>query len=252
MIVSKAKNRVWEFGPFHLNESERLLLRDGRPVGLTPKVFDTLVALVERGGRLVGKDELMERLWPDNFVEEGALTRNISDLRKALGEERYIETVPKRGYRFVAPVREAGDDGAALIVEKTTEAHIVIEEEEEALAGVANIRASRIWSAKPATLLRMAGFGLLIVGAVLGLREFYRSKAPSEEPHSAFRTARVSQFTTSGNVLTAAISPDGKYVATALDEGGLQPIPSTGGGQHEQRSSDSARSGGLLGTDFFK
>lgn len=73
----------------------------------------------------------MERLWPDTFVGEGTLTRNISDLRKALGEEKYMETVPKEGYRFVASVREIDDEGATLIVEKTTEAHLVIEDGEE-------------------------------------------------------------------------------------------------------------------------
>jgi TolB-like protein/DNA-binding winged helix-turn-helix (wHTH) protein/Flp pilus assembly protein TadD len=131
MVMSKAKHRVWEFGSFRLDESERLLLRDGGTVGLTPKVFDTLIALVEHSGHLVEKEELMQRLWPDTFVEEGALTRNISDLRKALGEEQYIETVPKRGYRFVAPVIEIEGDITTSIVEKTTEAYLIIEEEEE-------------------------------------------------------------------------------------------------------------------------
>ena len=126
MAVSKPKRRAWEFGPFCLDEAERVLLRDGAVVPLTPKVFDTLVALVERSGHLVEKEELIERLWPDSFVEEGTLTRNISDLRKALGGEKYIETVPKRGYRFVAHVRELDYTNTALIVEKTTEAHLVI------------------------------------------------------------------------------------------------------------------------------
>src|SRR5262245_4395556 len=252
MTVNKIKQRIWEFGPFRLDETERLLLRDGSPFGMTPKVFDTLVALLERSGRLVEKDELMARLWPDTFVDEGALTRNISDLRKTLGEERYIETIPKRGYRFVAPVREAGDDGAALIVGKTTEAHIVIGGEEDSLTDAANIPPGRNWAAEPATLSVSArqqavsiakrqkaphsqrglktrlvvtvGSGLLITGAVLGLRGFFKSKAPSEGTRNAFQTTQVSQFTASGNVLTAAISPDGKYVATALNEGGLQSL----------------------------
>src|SRR5262245_7450730 len=150
MTVNRTKQRIWEFGPFRLDEGERLLLRDGQAVGLTPKVFDTLVALLERSGRLVEKDELMARLWPDTFVDEGALTRNISDLRKALSGGRYVETVPKRGYRFVAPVREAGDDGAALIAEKMTEAHIAIEREEEALTDAANIHAGRNGAPEPA------------------------------------------------------------------------------------------------------
>jgi len=114
MVEKKTKQHVWEFGPFRLDESERLLLRNGRPVGLTPKVFDTLVALIEQSGHLVEKEELMARLWPDTFVEEGALTRNISDLRKALGQEQYVETVPKRGYLFVLPVRELAEQRAPL------------------------------------------------------------------------------------------------------------------------------------------
>lgn len=118
MAVSKTKQRVWEFGPFRLDEAERLLLRDGEPVGLTPKVFDMLVALLEHSGHLVEKGALMERLWPDTFVEESALTRNISDLRKALGKEKYVETVPKHGYRFVAEVREV-EDGDSAPTDKT-------------------------------------------------------------------------------------------------------------------------------------
>src|SRR5262245_36764735 len=129
MTVNRTNQRIWEFGPFRLDETERLLLREGEPVGLTPKVFDTLVALLERSGRLVEKDELMAKLWPDTFVDEGALTRNISDLRKALGGERYVETVPKRGYRFVEPVRELTAGSAISIVEKATEAQLAIEEE---------------------------------------------------------------------------------------------------------------------------
>ena len=107
--MSDSAEVSYEFGSFHLNPRERWLLVDGRPLSLTPKAFLTLVALVERGGQLIDKQELMDRLWPDAVVEEGTLARNISDLRRVLGEgpgeRKYIETVPKRGYRFVAPVR---------------------------------------------------------------------------------------------------------------------------------------------------
>lgn len=99
---------VYEFGRFRLDVSEQRLLRDGEPVPLPPKVLDTLKMLVTHGGHVLGKDELMAAVWRDTFVEESSLTRNISLLRKALREEageKYIETVPKRGYRFVAPVR---------------------------------------------------------------------------------------------------------------------------------------------------
>src|SRR6266404_1306587 len=101
---------LYEFGPFRLSTVERLLLRGGEVVPLTPKVFDVLALLVERNGHLLEREELLSAVWTDSFVEEANLTVSISALRKALGEQaggqQYIETVPKRGYRFVASVRE--------------------------------------------------------------------------------------------------------------------------------------------------
>lgn len=99
--------RPVRIGVFTLDPARRLLLRDGRPVALGPKVVDTLTALVERAGELVTKDELMDRLWPNQFVEEANIVQNVYRLRKALasgGLTRAIETLPCRGYRFVAPV----------------------------------------------------------------------------------------------------------------------------------------------------
>jgi TolB-like protein/DNA-binding winged helix-turn-helix (wHTH) protein len=103
---------IFEFGSFRLNPAERLLLRDQAPVHLPPKAFDALLVLVENRGHLLEKDELLRKVWPDTFVEESNLAQHISLLRKALqdGEDgpRYIETVPRRGYRFIAEVRELG------------------------------------------------------------------------------------------------------------------------------------------------
>src|SRR5437763_12379300 len=102
--------QVYVFGPFSLNVRERLLLRGPEVIPLSPKVFDTLVVLVENAGHALSKDELLNKLWPDSFVEESSLTQNVSILRKALGEDparpQYIETIPKRGYRFIADVEE--------------------------------------------------------------------------------------------------------------------------------------------------
>ena len=88
-----------QFGPFHIDVRERVLRRDGQPVPLTPKAFDVLVAFVEQPGRLLSKQELLDKVWPDTFVEESNLTYNVFALRKALGEPadggQYIETVPK-------------------------------------------------------------------------------------------------------------------------------------------------------------
>jgi DNA-binding winged helix-turn-helix (wHTH) protein/TolB-like protein/Flp pilus assembly protein TadD len=114
--MAQQDNHSYEFGRFRLKPAERVLLREGEPVPLTPKVFDILVTLVEHGGQVVAKDDLMKRVWPNTFVEEGNLTQNISLLRKALGESsggvQFIETVPRRGYRFVADTNQSSGNGA--------------------------------------------------------------------------------------------------------------------------------------------
>jgi TolB-like protein/DNA-binding winged helix-turn-helix (wHTH) protein/Tfp pilus assembly protein PilF len=110
---------VLAFGRFRLDRSQRLLWAGDQVQPLEPKVFETLLALVEARGRLVSKEELLARVWPDTFVEEGSLTRNVSTLRKVLGEgadaPRFIETIPKRGYRFVAEVGTPDASDAATV-----------------------------------------------------------------------------------------------------------------------------------------
>jgi eukaryotic-like serine/threonine-protein kinase len=105
----------YEFGKFRCVPREQLLLFEDKPVPLAPKLFEILVALIVSNGRLLTKDELMQQVWPDSFVEESNLTVNISALRKILGEssggQQYIETVPKRGYRFVTEVAQREDNG---------------------------------------------------------------------------------------------------------------------------------------------
>jgi pimeloyl-ACP methyl ester carboxylesterase len=109
----------YEFGPFRLEVAERRLLRRGRPVSLQGKLFDVLLVLVRNSGRLLEKEAIMQAVWPDAHVEETNLPHHVSMLRKVLGETRrvrYVETVPKHGYRFVAGVREVGQrDGASGI-----------------------------------------------------------------------------------------------------------------------------------------
>src|SRR5262249_52419903 len=106
--MSKFTPPLYEFGSFRLNPSERLLLREGQVIPLAPKAFDLLLVLVERHGHLVEKEELLKLVWADSFVEEANLSVKMSALRKALGESpgeaQFIETIPKRGYRFIAAV----------------------------------------------------------------------------------------------------------------------------------------------------
>ena len=145
---------LYEFGKFRCDPREHLLLCGGEPVSLPPKAFEILVALVQSSGRLLTKDELMQQVWPDSFVEEANLTVNISALRKVLGETsagtQFIETVPKRGYRFVAPVTEHRDQGNQ---EPTVQTYRVELGLGVARAPAALVRLRRGWLAAAGVLL---------------------------------------------------------------------------------------------------
>jgi DNA-binding winged helix-turn-helix (wHTH) protein len=113
-------SRIFTFGPFQMDVGERLLLRHGKRISLTPKLFETLLVLLENVGHLVQRDELVRAVWKDTFVEEGNLAHNVSVLRKILGPaadgSSYIETVPRHGYRFlggVKPLKASASPSAA-------------------------------------------------------------------------------------------------------------------------------------------
>lgn len=168
--------QCYVFGPFRLQPADKLLLRAGRPVALPPKAVDTLLVLLEHRGHVVQKDDLMRRVWPDTFVDEDNLTQNISKLRRALGDDPegrvYIETIPRRGYRFVAPVSLRGEESAALMVAERTRSSVTIEEEtsddipvgERRAAVIVRDRARRLggprfWMSASALALALAGAG---------------------------------------------------------------------------------------------
>ena len=123
MATQITSNEILLFEPFRLDASQRLLFRDNEEIPLPPKILDTLLVLVQHQGRVLDKDYLMKLIWPGSFVEEGSLARNISLLRKTLGvrktlgecpdDQRFIQTIPKRGYRFVAPVQTLLADESA-------------------------------------------------------------------------------------------------------------------------------------------
>lgn len=125
--MTKPRHDTFRFGPFHLDVNERVLFRRGKPVSLTPKAFATLLVLVQKSGRVVEKDELVRVVWPDSYVEEANIAQNIFKLRKALGKNRlgepYIETVPRRGYRFLGLVKASKDYSASQEVRSSREAH---------------------------------------------------------------------------------------------------------------------------------
>lgn len=132
-VNPKPAKCIYEFGPFSLNPEEHILLRDNMPVALRPKEFAVLLALVEVHGRVCTKNDLLERVWPGQYVEEGNLNRQISTLRNVLGDTAdqplYIATIPKVGYRFTASVREIREESSDIVIESHTIARVVTEEE---------------------------------------------------------------------------------------------------------------------------
>jgi len=135
-MTNQPAEHVYLFDGYRVDVTERILFKGNREVPLTPKVFDTLLALIENCRHVLTKKELMQKVWPDSFVEENNLAQNISILRKALGKdpqgEQYIQTVPKRGYRFLADVSTEGDE-ETLIVHERRRARIVVEHDDDEL-----------------------------------------------------------------------------------------------------------------------
>ncbi|MGA2002582.1 MAG: winged helix-turn-helix domain-containing protein [Terriglobales bacterium] len=179
--MDNAVKHLYEFGPFELDPGQRLLRRGAARLDLPPRVFDTLVVLAESQGRLLEKDELMDRIWPDSVVEESNLTQAIYLLRKTLqdGEAgaRFIETVPKRGYRFVASVRsiDARPSGSLVAAAEPVQSEAVPAAAATTVptlaARDAGITASGRWIAP--TLLLLA---LSVLAAALAARAFFRTK----------------------------------------------------------------------------
>jgi DNA-binding winged helix-turn-helix (wHTH) protein/TolB-like protein len=159
-------NRVFEFGEFRLDLNERLLWAGDKPVAVTPKVFDLLVLMLENPGRLLEKEWILQSLWPDTFVEEANLSVNISTLRKALGATgtSYIETVPKKGYRFTATVHEITPKPQVHSVPQSI-AHAASLAQLESVGSLAPPRASR-------RLVRHLALYSLVAAAAAGLYLF--------------------------------------------------------------------------------
>jgi len=265
--MSHRNNHLYDFGQFRLDAAERLLLREGQSVPLTPKSFDLLLALIEHHGHLLEKDELMKLVWPDAIVEEANLSYNISLIRKALGEgengQRYIETVPKRGYRFVAEVTKVAG-------EETPPARMA-ETGSDVKSEMTSFRRHQRGAAFALALLVLvlAAFGLyqiiswrqsrarIAVSAlqVIPLTSFYgREGCPSFSPDGsqiAFDRrgeVYVKQIDGQGflqltsnpaNDTSPAWSPDGRYIAFmryAPEGNGVYLVPAIGGPERKLAS----------------
>lgn len=237
--MDQTLHHLCDFGAFRLDPLKRLLLRNGAAVSITPKAFDLLLALVESNGEVVSKDDLMKRIWPDSFVEDGNLTYNISVLRRALGEKanehHYIVTVPGRGYRFVARLsevrdadREPGEDqnGSSAILEDTFKSGSngagSARNTEKAFPAAGEEVSVKVVEIKPFRMRRSAILiALLIALPSIG---YFLSKFIMRNASYPFRSMRMTRLTTNGRVADAVISPDGKYVAYVLGEAGSQSV----------------------------
>jgi DNA-binding winged helix-turn-helix (wHTH) protein len=193
--------KQYEFGPFRLDSSERRLLREGEPVPLSPKVFDLLFVLVRRPGQILEKEELLRAVWPDTIVEENNLSVNISALRKALGEgpnqHTYIETLPRRGYRFIAPVSEVTDQ------ERPDQERV------EDIKPSVSIKPSRRLRKPGALLASLAVATALVAGFAYAWRKMAPGSASDAE--SLSRVVPFSSF--QGRESSPAFSPDGNQIA---------------------------------------
>ena len=261
--MSTKESHFYEFGPFRLDPVKRRLLRDGEPVPLTPKAFDTLLELVRHSGKTIEKDELMREVWPDAVVEENNLNQNISALRRSLGDSRqesqYIATIPGFGYRFVAEVRvtpfepERPLDRRGQLrliadhrVEQGRDEHLdkpsltTINAEGAALALSAEREVDSLERIEP--LLTPAPqpaerpistpkrhnwvFALvlaLIVIVGIGIA-LWISGIVKPKPDAGGSDIEVTNLTRTGTIGSAAISPDGKHILYSVHEGGRESL----------------------------
>ncbi len=216
-------NVLYEFGPFQLDPPERLLLCDGQPVSLTPKAFDLLLALVDRSGHLVEKEELLRIVWPGSFVEEGNLAVTISQLRKALnddrGQHRYIETISKRGYRFVAEVKKLDEDALVIASEPETET-ITLPPRVEISASAEPSHSDRSKKIARGFLAAGALISLLILAALAVAH--HRAELKRAEDLTPIRSLAVLPFQTLGTN-----SPE-KYLGLGMADAVITKLGNTG------------------------
>ena len=209
--MSLAINHFYRFGEFIVDAEQKVLLRNDSPLPLAPKVFDTLLILISNSGRIVEKEELMSRLWPETFVEESNLAFNIQQLRKALGDNarqpRFIETVSRRGYRFIAEVQ--GNSALPIAAEDEW-------------------RSSNPDLSLPApkrSYLSIAALAVLVVSSLSIATWFSQRRQATSAPSTPILAApfKSEKFVT-GGLVRAVITPDGRFVAYTSETGGKESI----------------------------
>ncbi len=209
--MSLPVNHLYKFGKFTLDTNEKVLVSENNRISLTPKVFELLFLFVENSGKLITKSEILEKVWADSFVEESNLTFTINQLRKLLNDNarqpQFIETIAKRGYRFLADV------------EKVSAPEI---ENAEAISADQSDTPSQ--RQKPASNRKHIAIllGLLIISLVSLSGFIYRKTQNTES--AEFKKVEFQRITTDGNAVISAISPDGKYIVYAKAAKGMESL----------------------------
>lgn len=236
--VKPLNSKIYIFGEFRLEADNLILLRNSEIVSLAPKALEVLVVLARSGGKLITKQELIDTVWANTFVEETNLAHHISALRKALGEDkderRFIETIPRRGYRFVAEVRNAvSPKDTEIVINERTIVRVVdettLEENDlpvqpEITKSPQNLvpipHASSSFNSRR-VVLALAAALVLIVGAAafLGYRSFYAAKAPLAPTEISFV-----RLTPDEDVNAPSVSPDGASIVYVKKEHGQQSL----------------------------
>lgn len=241
--MSGRNDRTYEFADFRLETAERRLSRNGTEVSLSPKAFDLLLVLIENAGHLISKDEIYDKVWADTIVEDANLTVQISALRRAIGSEK-IHTVKRHGYRFTPEVVDVSDVVEEFSVEKHTVKRLTIENEffdepdvanagstaanyhtDESVQAIEHSGLSQdptkeiVHTPKPNRTSRL-GIALAIlglIGAAIGLGGYALQSGKVETPEAY--ASEIRRLTTSGDVTTAALSPDGRLFVFATSDG---------------------------------
>ena len=224
--MNRQTRLFYEFGPFKLDATERVLLRQGTPLPLTPKGIEILLTLVENRGRLLEKDELLDKVWADTFVEPANLTQTISVLRKLLEDDsqtpRYIQTVAKRGYRFIADVREVTVEEQHVTVEERTQSTVIIEHEEETEGSTLWRRLTNaLLSRSTAAVSTLVAFGLSGLGLSTWMILNWARQAETSGPVNLRFVQLMAERGRSISALAGGrFSPDGRLIAFASDGDG--------------------------------
>jgi DNA-binding winged helix-turn-helix (wHTH) protein/Tol biopolymer transport system component len=203
----------FEFGEFVLDTEEKILLRNEKSAAIPPKILELLIVLVENHGHVVEKAELMDKLWPDTFVEESNLTFSVRKLRKILGDETrnpiFIETVSKRGYRFIAPFASAND-------------FVTHEAGDNFRGDAAGSNSSKQQVNRSTKRYRYLLGGSVSLVLILGLAAFIWWSV-TDRSSSQSRIA-LERLTSSGKTKFASVSPDGKFLSYIVDDDGAQSL----------------------------